>query len=356
MGNVSTPSRIRRAIRIPAAVVTVIALLAVPARATFPGANGKLVFSRQGRIFTMDPDGTDKSRLTGTGSDYSPAWSSDGDSIAFVRYSDARSSIWVMNADGSARIRVSNYGRGFVQPPIWSPNGMWIAYWDAVDTAEGLTGAIWRVTPDGQERLRLTSYASVNAVRGWSPDSAELAVESDRDGDSDVWVMNADGSGKTKLTQNTVNDFGPQFAPDGSRIVFYRNIPRGHGGGDKGTALWTMDPDGTDPLQLTDGSRFDLFPKWSPTGSWIGFRGDTFSQQTGSIVELYRIAPDGTQLKKLTGPETLTLAFNWSPDSTKIVFVDKNRAIDVIEADGTGLQTLATDPVSLGLPDWQALP
>jgi len=94
----------------------------------------------------------------------------------------------------------------------------------------------------------------------------------------------------------------------------------------------------------------------TPAGNWIGFRGDTFSQQTGSIVELYRIAPDGTQLKKLTGPETLALDFNWSPDSTKIAFVDDYLEIDVIEADGTGLQTLATDPVSLGLPDWQALP
>ena len=185
---------------------------AVPAAATFAGTNGRLVFSRQGRVFTMDPDGTNRVLLTSTGNDYSPVWSPDGQRIAFIRGADA-GAIWVMKADGTGAIRVSAYGRGWVQPPIWSPDGRSITYWDAVDTATGMVGAIFRVTPDGSSRTRLTTYGNVNAVRGWSPDGSRLIFESDRDGDPDIWVMNADGTGLTRLTASEASDESPAWSP-----------------------------------------------------------------------------------------------------------------------------------------------
>ncbi|HET9724239.1 MAG TPA: hypothetical protein VFR44_10430 [Actinomycetota bacterium] len=315
--------------------------------------NGRLVASRAGQIVSMEADGSGEILLTDTGRDYSPAWSPDGRRIAFIRSSGRGSAIWIMDADGSDQIQVSDQGT-MVQPPIWSPTGAFIAYSDLSSDAE--TGAIWRVTPDGQERVRVTTYADGNFLRDWSPDGAKLAFESDRDGDVDIWVMNADGSAPTNLTQNSVSDWGPAFSPDGTRIAFYRGFGRPKHGGWSRTAIWTMNADGSDPVRLTDGSRFDIHPRWSPDGRWIAFRADMMSKGAGvAVVRLYRMAPDGSDLRGLTDRETQALEFEWSPDSTTLVFVDDDyRGIAVVGADGTGFRTVATDPTVIGIPDWQA--
>lgn len=342
----------RRAYVSVAAIAVVVALLGsmAPAAATFAGRNGRLAFSREGSIYTANPDGSGVVRLTSTGDDFSPVWSPDGRSIAFVRGGCGPSSMWVMKADGTGATQVSDVGRGAVQPALWSPDGRSIAYSDVLTSHDR---AVFVVSSDGARRAQLTTYGHENAVSGWSPDGSKLVMASDRDGDSDIYLLRPDGSGLAKLTQNRVQDISASFSPDGSRIVFLRSRK-----GSRGSSIWTMGPTGGDPRQLTAYRRWDTSPRWSPDGRWIAFRRDT-STATSTRIELVRIAADGSDLRVLTVAPTASLAFSWSPDSTRLVFqdydlwLDVTRGIGIVGVDGTGATTVLTGNV--GLPDWQAL-
>lgn len=320
------------------------------ASATFPGANGKIAASRDGDIVTMNADGTGEVALTNAGSDYWPTWSPNGAIIAFTRYSPIGSSVWVVNADGSGVHQASDVGRGDLSPSTWSADGTWIAFWD--DVVGQTSSAIWRVTADGLQRQRLTSYASRNVEPSWSPTGSGIAWVSNADGDYDIWSMSADGSGKRKLTRNRTTDLDPAWAPNGSSIVFAHQIRRGGAGG---VVLDRMLPDGSGLIRLTDGSRVDRDPAWAPDSSAIVFRGDVNSPR-GSDVDLYSVRPDGTGLIKLTGAATLELTSGtWSPDSSRIVFADDYLRLYRMDANGANQTLIASDPAYLGPPDWQAV-
>jgi Tol biopolymer transport system component len=336
------------------------AVTAAPAHATFPGANGKIAFSRNGEIFVMTLDGAEVTRLTSFGdlscpNAFSPAWSPNGEKIAYVHCGRSGFSLHVMNADGSRDRRVTEYGRGIVQPAVWSPNGRKIAFADDLVDADPRVGAIIVVRADGTRGRRLAGYRSLNVHPSWSPDGKKIAFTSDRDGDGDIFVMNADGTGKTKLTDNTVLDETPAWSPDGSRIVFDSTVPGPPGQGDAGSALHSMNPDGTDLTALTDGTRFDGMPAWSPDSTRILFRGDSSAGQTTSV-DIYVINPDGTGETKLTGDQTVDVEADWSPDGTMIAFMDDYTAIYVINADGTEQTRITNERGSRSGVDWQALP
>ena len=123
-------------------------------------------------IYVMDSRGGQVTNLTRhTGGDFSPAWSPDGNRIAFASYRDGAPEIYVMNADGSGQ-------------------------------------------------TRLTNNFAVDFAPAWSPDGSHIAFTSDRDGLYEVYVMNADGSGQTNLTKNGANDDSPSWSPDGLKIAF----------------------------------------------------------------------------------------------------------------------------------------
>jgi Tol biopolymer transport system component len=109
---------------------------ASPARATFPGANGKIVYDGAAGIYSINPDGSAPTQLTDTsccGSvDLDPTWSPDGTKIAFERSPEVDfGEIWVMNADGSGQTAIA-YSLSF--DPAWSPDGSRLAfYWAGSD-------------------------------------------------------------------------------------------------------------------------------------------------------------------------------------------------------------------------------
>jgi Tol biopolymer transport system component len=170
----------------------------------------QIVFDDQNDLWVMDADGSDRKRLTDTPdvSEWQAAWSPDGSRIAFHSEGD----IWVMDADGSDPrnlTRTPNLQDGYAS---WSPNGRKIA-WGKQSRAD-TPGDVWKMNADGSRKVRLTSFAGPDGAPAWSPDGRKIAFIRDSQGDTDVWKMNAsDGSNKTNITNNDFDETDPDWQP-----------------------------------------------------------------------------------------------------------------------------------------------
>ena len=162
-----------------------------------------------------------------------------------------------------------------------------------------------------------------------------IAFVSSRDGDFEIYIMNADGSNQTRLTVDPAIDIYPSFSPDGSKIVFssYR---------DGNAEIYVMDVDGSNIVRLTNNSAYDLGPVFSPDGSKIAF----FSDRNGDY-DIFVMNADGSSQIALTNYADWDMYPKWSPDGTKIVFCStygsSDRNIHIMNADGTNVFTVTSD-------------
>ena len=219
---------------------------------TFPGENGKIAFARTiegGRweIFVMNADGTGETRLTNNPAfDGHPDWSPDGEKIAFERDFDE---IYVMNAaDGSGQTRLTTG-----EAPSWSPDGEKIAF---------ARGDIYVMNADGTGETRLTNSPTFDGYPDWSPDGEKIAFTRTVGDNYEIFVMNADGTGQTRLTNNTglIHDLHPSWSPDSEKIAFDSSR-------DVNDEIFVMNADGTGQTRLTGTSvttSGGFHPSWSP--------------------------------------------------------------------------------------------
>ena len=180
-------------------------------------------------------------QLTSPGENYFPAWSPDGEQIAYDCIS-GQQGIWIMDTTGSNRKNVAE-GRY----PDWSINGTHIIY-------IGLYGEIFCVNIlDTSDMTRLTFlnqidiYATDNRYPRYSPDGMQVVFESN----ANIWVMDVDGSNLKQLTTNSGRS--PSWSPDGTRIAYIGfTDPSEYDPGGNGT-VWIMNADRSDKKQLTFG-------------------------------------------------------------------------------------------------------
>jgi Tol biopolymer transport system component len=228
-------------------------------------------------IYVMASDGTDLRRLTRTPMDETPTgWSPDGTAIAFVRERDqgGEGDLYVIDADGSGERRVTD-GRMRVSDAAWSPDGSRFA----VTTCDERPCRIETIGADGGGRRGLTE-GPFDFGASWSPDGARLVfahVEGQsHDRHLELYVVNADGSGRRRLTRNGFLDAGPDWSPDGSSIVFSSNrAPSArclwHDCSGSTSELYTMNADGSLITRLTRHPGDDVSPGWSTAGEKVVF-------------------------------------------------------------------------------------
>ena len=202
---------------------------------------------------------------------------------------------------------------------------------------------IYVMDADGSNQRRLTNSPHYDNSPSWSPDGTRIAFTSKRDGNYEIYVMDADGSNQRRLTNSTHYDNSPSWSPDGARIAFdsshYDNYE-----------IYVMDADGGNQLKLTNNPAVDWYPSWSPDGARIAFD----SYRDGNY-EIYVMDSDGSNQRNLTNNPAQESSPSWSPDGARIAFRsnrDGNNEIYVMDSDRSNERRLTNNSADDRSPSW----
>jgi Tol biopolymer transport system component len=160
---------------------------------------------------------------------------------------------------------------------------------------------IYSMDTDGGGQTRLTEDAGEDYSPAWSPDGQRLAFVSTRDGNAEIYVMNADGSGQTRLTDSTAGDLAPAWTRDESQIGFVTNR-------DGNDEIYLMNADGSNQMNLTNNPADDASFSFSPDGLSIAFS----STREDSQYEIFTMGSSGSAPTRLTTSEGDDINPSWS--------------------------------------------
>jgi TolB protein len=294
--------------------------------------------------------------ITGCGDDNSVGPKSSQTRIVFFSArTTVQPQIYVMNADGSEQTRLTpgSFNNGY---PSWSKDGSHIFFdrlWQ--DASSRSWSGIFRMKSNGSEISCLDSMPDViQSAPRVSPDGAKIAF-TQYGTRTDVWVMNADGSGAVNLTPPPEQGQDPDWSPDGTRIVYARST-------DQGSRIYTMKSDGSDTVKVLEtgvANSFQVQPRWSPDGTRIVYVDNRGS--SAQMTWIYVVHADGSNPTPVTPlTDGLRDKPSWSPDGQRIAYRDAFRdgavadaEIYTIGVDGSGITNVSRFPAAHDVaPDW----
>jgi len=312
---------------------------------TFEGDNGEAYFSPDGRrliyqssrggydcdkIWVMNIDGSDKHRVSPDhGAHTCSFFFPDGEKIVFASTSH-------LPGDCPPRPERRATGGHFIWPLF--PYDIFIA------------------NADGSGMIKITDNPKYDAEPIVSSDGSQIVFGSQRHGDFDIYIMNADGSNLRRLTQKVGYDGGPWFSPDGKKIAWrawypeteeelalWRDCMEKNYIIGVPLDIWVMNADGTGKVRLIQNGATNWSPSWHPDGKRIIFASNMDDwhediKKFGHNFELYLINIDGSGLERITFNNVFDSFPMFSPDGKKLAFASnrnaqKPRATDIFIAD-----------------------
>jgi len=263
--------------------------------------------------------------------------------VVSVREGEGAAYLWVVSVDGSDAVQITRAPSADATAadasPAWSPDGDWIAFSRQVVDRSGqpTRPRLYLVAPDGSTLRQLTSGDAFDIAPAWSPDSSRVLFgRLVGETTTDLFTVRLDGGGIVRLTDDPRrHEDLAGYSPDGQRIA-YTSVRRDED-------IWVMNADGSGKELLLGGRPPDGLPAWSPDGRRIAF------------VHAARIAvmnADGSNARVL-GPKGTHP--QWSPDGTRILFTGDPDGIFVMNADGSGLARVPIEGQAAGA-SWEPAP
>jgi len=255
---------------------------------------------------------------------------------------------------GALRLAVA-----FPLPPNYGEAALWPAGLDddvrTIDLLEGDTPAQLRFSPERWAVVMVAGYETagpaptpVSEATPIPPDGRSaglIAFYSERDGNAEIYAINADGSAETRLTFNPAVDLAPDISPDGSQIVFVSDR-------DGNEEVYRMSYDGSDVVRLTHTPAQESYPYWSPDGTKIVF---SSKRDDGQTYEVYLMNSDGTDQTRITHNSVSEEWAYLSPDMQKIVYAVgpfPQYNLYVMSVDGSDQRQVFSCDRMAALPKW----
>jgi len=261
--------------------------------ASYSPDGAQIVFTSAGanepdQLFVMDANGDNSVQVTTRAMDggqdplfifgSTGSFSSDGEKIVFIcgmykpliEPGEQRTffdEICTIKPDGTNLVRLTQYPTPIPQfygysRPQFSPDGRKIITTCVYPFgADQVAEEVCTLDADGTNQVRLTSPPRKrttvwgNASASYSPAGDKVVFTSYRDGNWEIYSMNSDGTGQTRLTNTEAPEFVPSYSPDGSRIVF-QSLRDGN------SEIYTINADGSDSVRLTNNDAYDGSAAW----------------------------------------------------------------------------------------------
>jgi TolB protein len=267
---------------IPLAISLLVAFLVAapppPAGAAFPGPNGRISFNDviNGQIYTVNPDGSALIQVTDMprrAVAFDQVWSADSEHIAFAANQTGNFEIYVMDPDGGNVRQITRSPHFDEFWTAWFPGGRKLAFVRCRPTDPGGC-AVFTIRTDGTHLRQLTPLRNdvFDARVDVAPDGAHLAFTrfQGRGLIAQVLVMNTDGSDAHHVTPARLEALGPDWSPDGERLIFHNACCKPH------SSIFVSAADGSDLTRLTHPpyQHNDILPVFSPDGERIAFGSD----------------------------------------------------------------------------------
>jgi Tol biopolymer transport system component len=203
---------------------------------------------------------------------------------------------------------------------------------------------IFVMNADGSQAVNLTSNPADDNQPAWSPGGTQIAFVSNRTGNNDIFVMNADGSALFNLTRSSAQDSHPVWSPDGSSIAF-ASERRGK------TDIYTINTFGSGLTNLTNASGTNEAPAWSPDGTRMAFASD----RDNGDWEIYVMDSDGSNQTNISRSDEDDRDPHWAPDSWRLAFVSNRESgwdLFVMSGNGSEQTDLTNSIDDEGAPAW----